>query len=158
MPSALAATRAYRIIRAPRITGEEPTLLPDGVVIDLNTNRLPPPPTPPAVPPPNPPYGFFNLNPLPGGDIDIMFAPDGRVLTPALSNDFIALWVRDTTADDPAVGTPQRYLNGEPSIIAVYLRTGVISANDADTTPDPVIPNWLQDPYSYFRDGRNAGK
>src|SRR5262249_19025141 len=99
--------RDYRIIRAPRITGHEPTLLPTGLVITRNTHRLQPPPRPPAVPPPNLPYGFANLNPLPPGDIDIMFAPDGRVISPVLANDFIALWVRDTTADDPAVGTPQ---------------------------------------------------
>lgn len=152
LPSAVTQTRSYRIMRAPRITAEEPNLLPDGVVIDLSTNRLPPPPSPG-------PNGFSNLNPLPAvGDIDILFAPSGKVITPALGSDFLALWVRDTTGDDPAATTPQKYFAGEPTILAIYLRTGIIAPNDPDETPDAVIPGWLQDPYAFFRDGRNSTK
>src|SRR5262245_62844797 len=33
-------TRQYRILRAPRLTGEEPVPLPEGVAIDLNTNLV----------------------------------------------------------------------------------------------------------------------
>src|SRR5262249_23468684 len=80
-------TKNYRIIRTPRITGEDVIQLPDNVAIDLNTNWLPPPPS-------GPPNGYSQLNPLPktpanAPSIDILFAPSGRLLYPAPPGDLV---------------------------------------------------------------------
>lgn len=115
-------TPSYRIIRSPRVVGDEPLDLPEDVVVDLQTNTT---------------YG----NPLPGGfpganGLDILFSPSGKVITPGVTTDYIALWVRDTTYAD--------VFEGNPAIIAVHVRSGLVAGTR------PASP---ADPYQYVRTG-----
>jgi prepilin-type N-terminal cleavage/methylation domain-containing protein len=122
------STATYRILRRPRLTGEEPLQLPNDVAIDGTMSKD---------------GGGQALFTASAPTLDIVFASSGRVLFPRTSSDFIALWVRDVSLSaDP--------FDGEPSIIGVYVRSGAVAAQDADR-------NSL-DPYSFLRDGRSSGK
>src|SRR5262249_42980100 len=107
-------TRSYRVIRRPRLTGEEPVLLPDGVAIDLNTNVA---------------YSSSPGQPNTDGSVDILFAPSGQVIVPAPRTQFLALWVRDINYTDP--------FDGEPSIIGVFTHSGLVAAYDPSQSGDP---------------------
>jgi hypothetical protein len=104
-------TPNYRIVRAPRAVGEEMLKMPDGVVIDLNTNVA------------------FN-NPLPpviqvgeSGFVDILFGPSGAVISRGVSTANIHLWVRAPHPDNQ----PDPFL-GAPTILSVFVRTGFTGA------------------------------
>ncbi len=142
----------YRIIRAPRLADDEILQLPTDVGILTTVELFPPTPINPVTPTSRlVNIGISSLNNihknLAGNNIDIMFAPSGSVL-PALgavvSNpinyDTICLWVRDITAASP--------LLGEPTLIGVHVRSGLIVAH-------PVNPS---DYFSFVRDGRSSGK
>ncbi len=124
-------TRNYRIIRGPRVTSEDLLQLPDGVAINLLTNGT---------------YG----NPLPEniadpdkGKVDILFSPSGAVITPGVTTDSINLWVHDTS--DPTATPP---FIGEPTIVAVFVRSGLVAAHPAVFPP-------AADPYQFVKDGRS---
>lgn len=131
-------TANFRILRAPRVSGDELLTLPESVAIDLQTNN----------PPSHPTYPGFggSIPPLnaDGGSIDILFAPSGAVISPNNPpDDFIALWVRDM--EDPNGYDPFR---GEPTIIAVYVRSGLAAAHPPKPLPGDV--------YEFARDGRSS--
>jgi len=128
-PAALTAN--YRIIRAPRPTGDEMLKLPEGTIIDTTTNL-------PAA------QGGFN-NPLPpimsfqgGAFVDIMFGPSGAVISPGVMTTSINLWVRA-----PSPTNPLDPYSGDPSIIAVFVKTGFTGAFN----PAPVAMG----PYAFVK-------
>jgi Tfp pilus assembly protein FimT len=108
-------TQQYRIVRAPRVTGDDLLQLPSSVIIDLSTNTT---------------YG----NPLPtvnsDGSYDILFAPSGEVISPGTTTANINLWVCDTF-------TPATPGAGDQTIIAIYVRSGATAAQPPapGTTP-----------------------
>jgi hypothetical protein len=128
-------TMNYRIIRAPRIQGEDQLQMPADIVIDLGTNTT---------------YG----NPLPQdpltSTIDILFSPSGAVIGRGTSTDSIYLWVRDSTLP---------LAQGDNTLVAVQVRTGATFAYPVDNTPNPNYPadksgRPLQNPYSIAQTGR----
>ncbi len=125
-------TKLYRIVRAPRITGDDILDLPDSIVIDMSTNTQ---------------YGNALPTPNADGSYDILFSPSGAVLTPGLS-DSVNLWVRelDPNKPNPGIADPT---DGGATIIAVYVRSGLTAAH-------PPAPG--ADPYAFIKDGRTSGK
>jgi prepilin-type N-terminal cleavage/methylation domain-containing protein len=120
-PNQVFQTQDYRILRQPRIlTGETPLELPQDIAIDL-TNGL-----------------TSGLSRLPS--LDLMFAPSGAMIVQG-QNGTAIMWVRDTSLDKPT--------DGDPILITVYTRTGLIAAHPIN--PDP------SDYYLYTRDGRSSG-
>jgi prepilin-type N-terminal cleavage/methylation domain-containing protein len=123
------ATRNYRILRAPRVSGEEKLSLPQYIGINVTTNQLPP-------------TGYAaNANnvitPNSDGVIDILFGPSGNVIGDWAGTDMIILWVCDTSL----ANTPW---DGEPTLITVYTRTGLVAPVPVDpsggTTPGTATP------------------
>jgi prepilin-type N-terminal cleavage/methylation domain-containing protein len=94
----------YRIIRAPRVQGEDQLQMPADIIIDLGTNAA------------------YN-NPLPKdpltNTIDILFSPSGAVIGRGTSTDSIYLWVRDSTLP---------LFLGDNTLVAVQVRTGATFA------------------------------
>lgn len=155
-------TRDYRIIRTPRpLPGEAPVQLPVNVAIDLASN-----------------FAYGNPLPIDGvtGQIDILFAPTGGMVSRALSTDRINLWVRDASLDvvDVSSGVP-RAVDQEQSIITTYARTGFIAAYPVNSqvnpayAPPPYMPPFpppppgtgypfqvFVDPYRFTRSSGNA--
>jgi Tfp pilus assembly protein FimT len=154
----VANTRQWRIVRAPRATGDDLLQLPAGVIIDLKSNdpdysgawvntvpvlRLPANQKPPIFTP-----------------IDIIFSPSGAVISPGFTNDTINLWVREYNPMpnptppppfiDPHAGDPG---HGEQTIIAIYVRTGLTAAH-----PPAPFPWGPYGPYAFIVDGRTSGK
>lgn len=101
LPFNINATQNFRIIRQPRVSGEEKMMMPRDVGIDLASS--------------------WALKPGKDNSIDILFAPSGNVMGSNASADFLGLWVRDQTYSS-------KY-DGEPSIIAVYVRSGFVAAH-----------------------------
>jgi prepilin-type N-terminal cleavage/methylation domain-containing protein len=107
----LTPTANYRVVRSPRVVGDETLKLPDQTVIDLKTNT------------------DFN-NPLPPTDtssgtgfVDILFGPSGAVISRGVSTATINLWVRA-----PDSNNPTDIYRGDPTIVAVFVRTGLVNA------------------------------
>ncbi len=100
------ATSSYRIIRQPRVSGEDKLELPTNVIIDLNSGT--------------------SIFPGSGsaGHLDILFSPRGDVIQPR-SNTNIILYVRDR---DLAA------TEGSPSLIVVYTGTGYVGSFPVDTS------------------------
>jgi hypothetical protein len=111
VPFKVDPTASYRIVRAPRATSEDLLLLPDDIVLDLNTNSA---------------YG----NPL--VSMDIIFSPSGQVSTPGFVGETINLWVRDSMA------TTNPPFEGGPTIVAVHRQTGLVTAHPP--APPPAGP------------------
>jgi prepilin-type N-terminal cleavage/methylation domain-containing protein len=127
-PFSTPITWQYRIIRAPRVAGEEVLSLPADVAIDISTNKM---------------YG----NPLSAnadGSIDILFGPSGVLVGASAGTNNVFLWVRDTT-----LSTTPPYA-GDQTILAIYSRTGFIAAHPVDVGSS--------DPYSFARDARSSGQ
>ena len=130
-PYAVNKTPQYRIVRAPRVTGDDILQFPDPVMIDMKTN-----------------YDFrttVSSGPgytLPQGTLDILFAPSGAVISSGVTTDTINLWVRDFDANKPADPT-----DGQQTIIAVYVRSGLTAAHP---------PAGLRDPYAFIKDGKSC--
>src|SRR6185369_3311870 len=62
-----------------------------------------------------------------GPDFDIIFNPSGGLAANAWGTDKVILYVRDTALpDDPT--------KGSPSLICIYVRTGLIAAHPVDPT------------------------
>jgi prepilin-type N-terminal cleavage/methylation domain-containing protein len=123
-------TAQYRIIRAPRVLKGEDTLqMPQSVAIDLNTNSQ---------------YGYGPPQDSITNNYDILFSPSGAVILRAQTNySSIILWVRDTTRDS--------ILDGEPTLVTTYVRTGFIAAHPVNTS------NGGNQPFSFALDGRSSG-
>ncbi len=126
MPIPSPGNTNYRILRQPRPIGDEKLQLPEGIVIDLAANALGSPFTNPATLYP------WNQLPIAAGQtppyLDIMFAPSGQVVLPQISNESINLWVR---GPDPL--NPGDYFAGNPTIIAIFVRTGFVAAFAPDS-------------------------
>jgi hypothetical protein len=106
-------TSLYRIIRQPRVlVGEETLQLPQNVAIDLNLSR--------------PSANGAQLQ-----YVDILFSPSGTVIGQLAAYDTIALWVSDTTDTTP------NHTDGDHTLIAIYIRTGLIAGYRVDTTNPP---------------------
>ena len=127
----------YRIIRSPRVTGDEVLNLPSNVVVDLalNTGSSPLLTTP-----------VTNLLPVDptNGNLDILFAPSGKLFTPVVGSDpFLALWVRNVNA--------RSAFELAPRILAVFVNTGLVSAHVPNNIPNAGV----LDPYLLVRQGRS---
>src|SRR5262249_5782474 len=96
-------TGNYRIIRTPRLAGDESQKLPDSVIIDLSTDTL----------------NTLPRDPL-TGTIDILFAPSGAVIGRGTASESIYMWVRDE-------GLP--LYEGDNTIVVVYSRSGALAAH-----------------------------
>jgi prepilin-type N-terminal cleavage/methylation domain-containing protein len=117
LPFPLNAATNFRIMRQARVIGSETLPLPDGVVVDLQTNTTynNPLPTFQYVPPqPN----------ATGAYVDVLFSPAGSLL--GVSQGYLAFWVRQP--DLSAVGSPTNVFSGSPTIIAVFAQTGLVGA------------------------------
>jgi prepilin-type N-terminal cleavage/methylation domain-containing protein len=129
----VAPTKNYRIIRAPRVAGDDPVQLPGSVAIDLTPDTMVPPRKKPEYHPiltPQAPY------------FDILFAPSGAVIGPAAAYDKIILWVRDISLTG--------ITEGEPTLICIYTRSGAIAAHPVDIQGG----NY----YTFTEDGRSSGQ
>lgn len=105
----------YRIVRQPRVTSEEPMLMPTDVAVDITVT-------------PTPTYtlNVSTLPPLNNGVVDIMFSPSGQVwvngsASSARAITFLVREISDTA--DP--------LSGEPTLIVLYPRTGLVASFEA---------------------------
>jgi prepilin-type N-terminal cleavage/methylation domain-containing protein len=133
LPNPLAATTNYRIARSPRAVGDETLKMPDGTVIDLATNAQFPPYLNPL------PYVYEPGNAVPTS-VDILFGPSGAVISRGVATANIHLWVRAPDLDPAKAADPYR---GDPTIISVYVRTGLV-----DAYPPAPLPG---DPYRLVR-------
>ena len=125
------ATANYRILRAPRVSGEEKLALPQNIGINVATNA-----TYAAAP-------FGNaLATNSDGNIDILFAPSGNVIGDQAGTDKIILWVCDTSLANPP-------WDGEPTLITVYTRTGLVAPVPVDPDGVNYPGNPLSTPYSF---------
>jgi prepilin-type N-terminal cleavage/methylation domain-containing protein len=79
---------------------------------------------------------------------DILFSPDGRVLTTLATYDKIILWVRDVLAQG-APGDPPPAQN-DPALVCIYPRTGLVAAFPVDT----YLVN--SNPYTFTNIGRRV--
>jgi type II secretory pathway pseudopilin PulG len=130
----------YRLVHTPQpLAGEKTINLPTNVCVDMTrastdgktATGLPPSGVEPA--PSNLSY------------TDIVFSPFGCITAANWPNDKIILWVRDSTLTDPT--------KGSPTLIVIYIRTGLIAAHPVDITG---APN-LSQPYSFANDPRTSG-
>jgi prepilin-type N-terminal cleavage/methylation domain-containing protein len=118
----------YRIIRSPRpLTGQAPVSLPNNIVVDASNAS-----------------GGGSLIPLDtDGKCEILFDPSGKVLRASGSQGKVVLWVKDVT---PAA---QNSMNADQTLIAVYTRNGLITAQPVDLSSG--------NPYSFIQDGSTSG-
>lgn len=65
-----------------------------------------------------------SVTPSGGAELDVLFSPTGAVLTTSPEPRFI-FWVRDTGYTSP--------LDGNPTLIVVYSRSGLVAAYEVDT-------------------------
>jgi prepilin-type N-terminal cleavage/methylation domain-containing protein len=115
-------TSNFRIVRAPRVAGEETLKMPDGTIIDLQTNVT---------------YGNALSSPNPTY-YDVLFSPSGEVISPPMASSNINLWVRMPNTDFPT-----DVFRGDPTIVSIFTKTGFVGA----FPPVPGGPN----PYSLVR-------
>lgn len=128
-------TRNYRILRAPRASGEEKLSLPNNIGIDLTSNTEYN----------TAPYAYTPVtNVADATIIDILFSPSGNVIGDQAGSDKIILWVCDTSLvgnADPLANTPW---GGEPTLITIYTRSGLVAPVQVDpsagTTPGTGAP------------------
>jgi hypothetical protein len=97
--------------------------------------------------------GFPTQNPLPLPNaaaiadngtpnyMDILFSPSGAVISPGVTTSTINLWVRS-----PADDQPTNVFRGDPTIVAVFVRTGLVGA----FPPDQNTANATY-PYTYVK-------
>jgi prepilin-type N-terminal cleavage/methylation domain-containing protein len=125
-PASLVTTN-YRILRQPRPIGDDPLQMAENIIIDLTPRGIA--------------GGKYDL-PAPGTvGLDILFAPDGRVIGSLAVYDQIILWVRDVTLADGL---------GDPALVVIYPRTGLIAVHPVDTT------NLTTSPYTFTTTGRRS--
>jgi len=125
----------YRIQRGPRVmVGQQPVNLPDSIAVDspLTTGH------PPAQ------FGGQSQWSLvtpdsQTGQVDILFAPSGKVIRDAGTGGKVVLWIYDTS--DPN--------GGAQSLVAVYTRTGIVASQPAALNTN--------NPWVFVTDGRSSG-
>jgi prepilin-type N-terminal cleavage/methylation domain-containing protein len=144
MPYPINDTADYRIIRKPRVlVGETPMLLPQDIVVDINTNVKYSNPLPPV-------SVVKDSTGLNGEQyIDLLFGPSGGVLNVPGQSSFLCLWVRDMTTEPPT-GVPAEF-GGEPLLVTLYKRTGSLAVHPADLVPP------AKSPYTFAADGKSSG-
>ncbi len=143
LPVQIAASNpvaAYRIIRTPRVAGDEQLQMPDDIGIDLNTNAVNGLSLPMTITFTGPVNASNNTQPV-AGTIDILFSPQGAVVGRGTASDALYLWVRDTTLN---LG------EGDNTLVVVYTRSGAVAAYPVNNNPG-------QDPYSFAKTGRASG-
>jgi prepilin-type N-terminal cleavage/methylation domain-containing protein len=124
------ATTQYRFVRQPQVIGDDPLQMPQNLIIDCQARGVN--------------GGVYDLNRLiSAGPIDIMFAPDGRVVGQMASFDKIILWVRDVTVTDG---------QNDPALVCIYPRTGLIAACPVDTS----FFSSGTSPYTFTATGRRS--
>jgi prepilin-type N-terminal cleavage/methylation domain-containing protein len=125
LPFALPVTGTtnFRVLRAPRVVGDETLKLPENTFVDLDTNAIFKNPTPPLNP-----FGIAAAS-AESGFVDILFAPNGAVISKGVSTNNIHLWVRSAAQDQPA-----NVFRGDPTIVSVFAKSGFVGAY----SPDPV--------------------
>jgi hypothetical protein len=106
LPNSFTTVANYRIIRAPRPTGDEQLQLPSEIVIDIGQNLA------------------NGQQPI-TAPFDILFAPSGEVLNTAAAPSMY-YWVRDTAAASPTLG--------DPTIVVLYTRSGNVASFPVDPT------------------------
>lgn len=116
----------FRIMRRPRVVGDEILELPRTIVVDGTTNSF---------------YAstlnFIEALPADAaGNVDIMFAPNGAMMAGNSSKAHIVLWVRSTDYATAA--------EGEPTLIVIYANTGLVAAY-------PVNPGNPSNPYDLVK-------
>jgi prepilin-type N-terminal cleavage/methylation domain-containing protein len=123
-------TTQYRFIRQPRPIGDDPLQMAENIIIDCQTRNV---------------YNnTYDLQPyISLGPVDIMFAPDGRVIGQLASLDKIILWVRDVTLTDG---------QGDPALVCLYPRTGQVADCPVDLT------NLTTTPYTFTSNGRRSSQ
>jgi type II secretory pathway pseudopilin PulG len=131
-PAPVLTTSNYKIICQPRPASDDPLDMAKNIVIDLTPRLIG--------------GGVWDL-PIPTANspLDIMFAPDGRVLGPLAGRDKLIFWVRDKTLPG-AKGDP--VADGDPTLVVIYPRTGLIAAFAVDTT------NLTTNPYTFTITGK----
>jgi prepilin-type N-terminal cleavage/methylation domain-containing protein len=140
----------FRIIRKPRPkSGEAALQLPTNVVIDVPTSvstygsSLP-----------TPSHAAYGVNKT--GNIDILFAPSGEVISAGLPSNDLLLWLRDTS-EDPPPGTKNMF-GGPQYLVIVRIRTGMVAVQPVDITPNAATnPTGYLQPYSFTTDGVDSG-
>jgi prepilin-type N-terminal cleavage/methylation domain-containing protein len=150
---ATASTSNYRIMRQPRVLGDETLPFPNQVVVDINVNlnnidpakgnnnvNYPPVMDSRYVNPLPITYIFPPGNPVPsGGYVDVLFSPSGTVLS-STRVDTMNFWVRRVDSSNP-----RHVLAGQPTVIAVFVRTGFVGAYaplPVLASPVPPAPPW----------------
>jgi hypothetical protein len=104
------STVSYKITCSPRVSGES-LKMPEGVFIDLSTN-----------------FTYNRLLPaIVNGSLDVLFAPNGSVISKGFSGQTVDLWVRAPSQDFPA-----DVFRGNPSIVSTFARTGNVGAFSVD--------------------------
>jgi prepilin-type N-terminal cleavage/methylation domain-containing protein len=121
-------TSNWRILRAPRVIGEERLALPSDVVIDLTTNNVNPGSCPLTV---------QSQAGTAGGWVDILFSPSGSVLKPSTAQSFVPLWVRLPDTSSAPGASPSNAFAGTPTIIAVWGQGGLVGAYPPVPTGTP---------------------
>jgi prepilin-type N-terminal cleavage/methylation domain-containing protein len=121
----------YRVLRRPRVVGEDALRLPQGVVIDLGLTGS---------------SGYSPLTAAPNG-FDILFGPKGQVIGSAAAYDKIILWVRNTAG----VATDPTY---DPNLVVINTRSGAIASYRVDMTLD-ANGNFV-DAFSETRSGQTS--
>jgi prepilin-type N-terminal cleavage/methylation domain-containing protein len=120
LPFTINSTGGFRIIRQPRVSGEEKLMLPANVGVDL-TGTL------------------SQFSGTAGNPLDILFAPSGNVIAGQAGQAQVILWVYDTTL-------PQKTANaGEPTLIVVNVRSGMVAAVPVDSSNAFATPYSFKD-------------
>ena len=135
----------FRIMRQPRVVGDEVFEMPRGIVVDGRLNGLANNALFPGIYSSTAGTSLF-IEQLPTdaiGNLDIMFSPSGLAMPGRASKARIYLWVRSTDYDDT---TAPSVFNGEPALIVVSINSGLVAAypvnvgnasNPYDLTPLP---------------------
>jgi prepilin-type N-terminal cleavage/methylation domain-containing protein len=135
-------TSQYRIMRQPQpMKGERPIKLPDKVAVDMgqcSTDGK----TAGGIQP--------SGNDANGAYYDVLFSPGGGLTGRWLGTDKVILYVRDTSFSDVT--------QGKPTLIVIYVRTGLIAAHPVDTSNAPDPNNGGQpNRYSFCNNGQSSG-
>jgi prepilin-type N-terminal cleavage/methylation domain-containing protein len=130
LPFTLSATANYKILRSPRVSGEEKLSLPQYVGINIATNATYA----------NATYGNnLTRSAADNNVIDILFAPSGNIIGDQAGTDKVILWVCDYSLAGNADPLQNAPWGGEPSLITVFTRSGLVA-------PVPVDPNGINYP------------
>jgi prepilin-type N-terminal cleavage/methylation domain-containing protein len=126
-------TSDFRIVRKPQaMIGADLLSLPAGVAVNTAANNV-------APTSPLPPFDSQ-------GNLDIIFAPNGSVITPGLPGRDMRFWVVDTTQQGFTASSNS--FTGTPLIVTVAVRTGLVSVQLVGPSGNP---------YQFVADGKSSG-